>query len=44
MKKIFYFTKKILQILSQAFEHYFIVGNSTDDYKYFSDTYKIRKF
>ncbi len=44
MKKIFYFMKKLLQILSQAFERYFIVGSSTDDYKYFNDTYKIRKF
>lgn len=44
MKKLFFYTKKLLQILSQAFENYFIIGNSTNDYKYFNDSYKIRKF
>ncbi len=44
MRKLFYFIKKFLRTLSQAFENYFIVGNSTDDYKYINNSYKIKKF
>lgn len=44
MNTLFYFTKKILKKLSQAFENYFIVGDSTDDYRYTNNSYKIRKY